>query len=102
MAKPKVFATHSLFEPAREILQKSCEMEYWAKSARPPREEVLQRVKDKEGLVCLLTEKVNEELLSVAPKLRIAANVAVGFDKIDAAAGTEPGLADTTTAVALA
>ena len=86
MAKPKVFATHSLFEPAREILQKSCEVEYWAKSARPPREEVLQRVRDKEGLVCLLTEKVNEELLSVAPKLRIAANVAVGFDNIDVAA----------------
>ncbi len=97
MAKPKVFATHSLFEAAREILQKSCEVEYWAKSARPPREEVLQRVRDKEGLVCLLTEKVNEELLSVAPKLRIAANVAVGFDNIDVAACTKRGVAVTNT-----
>jgi glyoxylate reductase len=97
MAKPKVFATHSLFEAAREILQKSCEVEYWAKSARPPREEVLQRVRDKEGLVCLLTEKVNEELLSVAPKLRIAANVAVGFDNIDVAACTKRGVAATNT-----
>jgi glyoxylate reductase len=97
MAKPKVFATHSLFEPAREILQRSCDVEYWAKSARPPREEVLRRVKDKEGLVCLLTEKVNEELLSVAPKLRIAANVAVGFDNIDVAACTKRGVAATNT-----
>jgi glyoxylate reductase len=97
MAKPKVFATHSLFEAAREILQKSCEVEYWAKSARPPREEVLRRVRDKEGLVCLLTEKVNEELLSVAPKLRIAANVAVGFDNIDVAACTKRGVAATNT-----
>jgi hypothetical protein len=32
-------------------------VEYWAKPERPAREEVLQRVKDKEGLVCLLTEK---------------------------------------------
>src|SRR5216684_3485456 len=97
MAKPKVFATHSLFEPAREILQKSCEVEYWAKPGRPPREEVLRRVKDKEGLICLLTEKINEELLSEAPKLRIAANVAVGFDNIDVAACTKRGVAATNT-----
>ena len=97
MAKPRVYATHSLFEAAREILQKSCEVEYWAKEGRPPREEVLRCVKDKEGLVCLLTEKVNEELLSAAPKLRIAANVAVGFDNLDVAACTKRGVAATNT-----
>src|SRR6202795_3474586 len=97
MPKPKVFATHSLFEAARQILQESCEVEYWAKPGRPPREEVLQRVKDKEGLICLLTEKINEELLSVAPKLRIAANVAVGFDNIDVAACTKRGVVATNT-----
>src|SRR5712664_936390 len=97
MPKPKVFATHSLFEAARQILQESCEVEYWAKPGRPPREEVLRRVKDKEGLICLLTEKINEELLSEAPKLRIAANVAVGFDNIDVAACTKRGVAATNT-----
>src|SRR3979490_2697131 len=97
MPKPKVFATHSLFEPARQILQENCEVEYWAKPGRPPREEVLRRVKDKEGLICLLTEKINEELLSVAPKLRIAANVAVGFDNIDVPACTKRGVAATNT-----
>jgi len=91
MAKPKVFATHRLFEPARKILQEHCEVEYWEKPERPPREEVLRRVKDKEALVCLLTEKVNDELLQAAPKLKIAANVAVGFDNID-------GVLDETTA----
>jgi len=57
----------------------------------------LRRVKDKDGLVCLLTEKVNEELLQAAPKLRIAANVAVGFDNIDVAACTKRGVAATNT-----
>src|SRR5438045_9755388 len=85
MSKPKVFATHSLFDAARRILNESCEMEYWPKPERPPREEVLQRVKDREGVVCRLTEKVNEERLTAAPKLRSAANVAGGFDNIDAA-----------------
>ncbi len=97
MPKPRMFATHSLFEVARQILQETCEVEYWAKQERPPREEVLRRVKDKEGLICLLTEKINEELLSVAPKLRIAANVAVGFDNIDVAACTKRGVAATNT-----
>src|SRR3989441_4866850 len=97
MSKPRVFATHSLFDAARKILNESCAMEYWAKPERPPREEVLRRVKDKDGLVCLLTEKVNEELLHAAPKLRIAANVAVGFDNIDVAACTKRGVAATNT-----
>jgi glyoxylate reductase len=97
MAKPKVFATHSLFDAARQILQEMCEVEYWAKPERPPREEVMRRVKDKEGLVCLLTEKINEEFLVAAPKLRIAANVAVGFDNIDVAACTKRGVAATNT-----
>ncbi|HXY25471.1 MAG TPA: D-glycerate dehydrogenase [Candidatus Acidoferrum sp.] len=97
MAKPKVFATHSLFESARQILQETCEVEYWAKPERPSREEVLQRVEDQEGLVCLLTEKINDELLHAAPKLRIAANVAVGFDNIDVAACTKRGVAATNT-----
>jgi len=97
MAKPKVFATHSLFEPARHILQETCEVEYWAKPERPPREEVMRRVKDKEGLVCLLTEKINDEFLRAAPKLRIAANVAVGFDNIDLAACTKRGVVATNT-----
>jgi glyoxylate reductase len=97
MARPRVLATHSLFAAAREILQASCDVEYWTQPERPPREELVRRVKDKEGLVCLLTERVNEELLQAAPKLRIAANVAVGFDNIDVAVCTKRGVVATNT-----
>jgi len=97
MAKPKVFATHQLFDEARQILDAVCDVEYWTNDERPPREEVLRRVKDKEGLVCLLTEKVNDELLRVASKLRIAANVAVGYDNIDVDTCTKHGVVATNT-----
>lgn len=97
MAKPKVYSTHQLFEEARKILDAECEVQYWTDSERPPRDEVLRRVKDKEGLVCLLTEKVNEEFLHSAPKLRIASNVAVGYDNIDVDACTKRGIAVTNT-----
>jgi len=97
MPKPKVYCSHELFEEARKILDATCDVEYWTPAERPAREEVLRRVRDKEGLVCLLTEKVDEGLLRAAPKLRIAANVAVGFDNIDVAACTKRGVVATNT-----
>jgi len=97
MPKPKVYATHSLFEEARKILDANCDIQYWTSEERPPREEVLRCVKDKEGLICLLTEKINEEFLRAAPKLRIAANVAVGYDNIDVEACTRRGVVVTNT-----
>ena len=97
MPKPKVYCSHELFEEARKILDATCDVEYWTPAERPAREEALRRVRDKEGLVCLLTEKVDEGLLRAAPKLRIAANVAVGFDNIDVAACTKRGVVATNT-----
>ncbi|MGB6484209.1 MAG: D-glycerate dehydrogenase [Candidatus Acidiferrales bacterium] len=104
--KPKVLATHGMFAPARKLLEEKFEVEYWTKEERPPRDELLRRVADKDVLICLLTEKVNEELLGRAPKLRIAATVSVGYDNIDVAACTRrkvvathtPGVLDDTTA----
>lgn len=106
MPRARVFATRPLFPAAQQILNASCEVEYWTQAERISKEELLRRVKDKDGLVCLLTERVNEELLRAAPKLRIAANVAVGFDNIDLPACTKrnvvatntPGVLDETTA----
>jgi glyoxylate reductase len=97
MPKPRVLATRPLFPAAQQILNTSCEVEYWSKAERISKEELLRRVQDKEGLVCLLTEKVNDELLRAAPKLRIAANVAVGFDNIDVPACTKRGVVVTNT-----
>jgi glyoxylate reductase len=97
MPKPRVLATRPLFPAAQQILSAGCEVEYWTKPERISKEELFQKVKDKEGLVCLLTEKVNEELLRAAPKLRIAANVAVGFDNIDVPACTKRGVVATNT-----
>ncbi|MHB8542060.1 MAG: 2-hydroxyacid dehydrogenase [Candidatus Acidiferrales bacterium] len=104
--KPKVFATHGLFAPARTLLEKHFDVEYWTRTERPPREELLRRVADEDALICLLTEKVNDELLDRAPKLRIAATVSVGYDNIDVAACTRrkivathtPGVLDDSTA----
>ena len=107
MSKPKVFSTHILFEEPRRRLAEHFDVEYWTENERPSRPEVLKRVAGKDALVCLLTEKVDRELLDAAgPSLRIVANVAVGYDNIDVPACTErniavsntPGVLDETTA----
>ena len=107
VSKPKLFSTHVLFEEPRRRLAEHFDVEYWTGSERPPRAEVLRRVAGKDALICLLTEKVDRELLDAAgPNLRIVANVAVGYDNIDVPACTErkiaasntPGVLDETTA----
>jgi glyoxylate reductase len=106
VGKPKVFSVRPLFEAARLLLGQHFEVEYWTRPERVPRAELLQRVRDKDALICLLTEKVNDELLDAAPRIRIAATVSVGFDNIDVPACTRrkvvathtPGVLDDTTA----
>jgi lactate dehydrogenase-like 2-hydroxyacid dehydrogenase len=58
-----------------------------------PPEELRRAVADANALICLLTDRVDEELLSAAPRLVIVANVAVGFDNIDVGAATQRGVA---------
>jgi glyoxylate reductase len=101
MARPKVLATRPLFPAAQQILNASCDTEYWSQPERISKEELFRRIKDKEGLICLLTERVDTDLLRTAPKLRIAANVAVGFDNIDVPACTKRGVVATNTPGAL-
>src|SRR6201998_2084879 len=106
MPRPKVLATRPLFPAAQKILNANCEVDYWTEPERISKEELFRRIQDKDGLVCLLTEKVNEELLAAAPKLRIAANGAGGYDNITVADSTKrrvvatntPGVLDETTA----
>jgi len=106
MDRPKILATHRLFEEPRAKLAEHFDVEYWSDSDRPTRAEVLRRVADKQGLICLLTERIDDELLAAAPHLRSVANVAVGFDNVDVdactrrnvAASNTPGVLDETTA----
>ena len=106
MSKPKILVTRPLFPSARAILDQHFDAEYWQPAERISRAELLKRVAEKEALICLLTEKVDEELLAAAPKLRIAATVSVGFDNVDVVACTRhkviatntPGVLDDTTA----
>lgn len=106
MGRPKILVTHPLFTGVRELLDSRFETEYWKAPQPMPRPELLERAAGKDGLICLLSDKINEQLLGEASKLRIASTVSVGYDNIDVAACTRhnviatntPGVLDDTTA----
>ncbi len=94
---PKILVTRRLPEKAFELLKPHCEIDYYDRETAIPRRELLKRVAGKEGLLCLLTEKVDAELLSRAPGLKAVSTVSVGFDHVDLAACSKRGIVVTHT-----
>ncbi len=91
--KPKVFVTRRIPDRGLSKVLDFCDAEVWEEELPPSREVLLEKVKDCEGLLSLLTDQVDGELLDQAPKLRVVANYAVGFDNIDVDACTKRGVA---------
>ncbi len=93
-----VFVTRALPEPGIvPLTDAGLDVTYRRVDSAPDRAELLDGVAGADALLCMLTERVDAELLDAAPKLRIVANLAVGFDNIDVAAATERGVLVTTT-----
>ncbi|HEY5014178.1 MAG TPA: D-glycerate dehydrogenase [Acidimicrobiia bacterium] len=65
---------------------------------RPPtRDELIAGLRGKQALLCLLTERIDADVLDAAPELRVVANLAVGYDNVDVAAATARGVVVTNT-----
>jgi glyoxylate reductase len=62
-----------------------------------PREELKQRVADKDALICVLTDKIDPEIMDAGPALKVIANIAVGYDNIDVPAARQRGIIVTNT-----
>ena len=88
----KVYVTRRVHEEGLRRLRESCDVEVWDGEEPVPREVLVERIRDAEGLYCLLTERVDEELLAHAPKLRVVSVMAVGVDNVDLDACTRRGI----------
>ncbi len=83
MAKPKVFVTRIVPETGLQMVQDFCDVDLWTDELPPSRATMLARVQGVDGLLCLLTDQVDAELLEAAgPQLKVVSNHAVGFDNI--------------------
>src|SRR5712671_5595977 len=93
MNKPKVFVTRLIPAAGLEQVREYCNADIWTEPL-PPSVDVLRRkVSECEGLLSLLTERIDGALLDAAPRLRVVSNYAVGFNNIDVPAATARGIA---------
>lgn len=82
--KPRIYITRKLPEIVMSELREVCEVCMWEKEDVPvPREVLVREVARAEGLLTMLTDGVDEALLSLSPRLRVVSNMAVGYNNID-------------------
>ena len=91
-AQARVFVTRRLPGDALERLEAEHDVEVWPERLPPPRAELLARAPELEGLLSLLTDPVDSELIDAAPNLRAISNYAVGVDNVDVEAATARGI----------
>jgi glyoxylate reductase len=94
---PRVYVTRRLPQPALDLLAGHVQATVWPGELPPPRAVLQKEVAEAEGLLSLLTDRIDTPLLDAAPRLRVVSNFAVGYDNIDVAAATRRGVLVTNT-----
>ena len=97
MARPTVFVTRPLPGGALDLLAQHTDLRVWEGELPPPRKDLLRRAAGCHGLLTLLTDRVDAELLDRAPSLVVVSNMATGFDNIDVGAASERAILVTRT-----
>ncbi|RIK14507.1 MAG: D-glycerate dehydrogenase, partial [Chloroflexi bacterium] len=86
--KHKVFVSRLIPDEGLQLVLDACDAEVWQAELPPPREILLEKIRDKVGLLSLLTDKIDAELMDLNPQLRVVSNYA----NIDIPAATQRGL----------
>jgi glyoxylate reductase len=92
-ARPKVFVTRQIPAAGLDRIRAECDAEVWPDPLPPPHDVLLAKVADRDGLVALLTDRIDGALLDAAPRLKVVSNYAVGFNNVDIPAATARGVA---------
>jgi len=107
LGRPRVFVARRIPDEGLDAVRAVCDADVWPDDLPPPRAELLRRVRGCDGILTLLTDRVDDELLDMAgPGLKVVSNYAVGYDNVDVAAcarrgipvGNTPGVLTDTTA----
>jgi glyoxylate reductase len=86
---PRVLVTRRIPRAGLDQIRDACDVDLIEGELPPSRETILSRIRGCDGLLCLLTDAVDGEVMATAgARLRVISNYAVGFDNIDVAAAT--------------
>lgn len=97
MQKPKVYVAREIPERGLKIIKERFDAEVWPEYAPPPKNVIIEKVRNVDALVSLLSDKIDAEVFDAAPKLKIVSQLAVGFDNIDITEATKRGIYVTNT-----
>ena len=93
MAKPKVFVTRLIPDKGLQLVREFCEADIWPDELPPSRDIILERVRGVDGILSLLTDKMDAAVMDAAgPDLKVISNYAVGYDNIDIPEATKRGI----------
>ena len=93
----RVLLTRRVPSSVLSLLQAEHTVDLYSEEGAIPRDALIRRLADKEALICVLTDRIDEELLDAAPALKVVANIAVGYDNIDVPAAAARGVIVTNT-----
>lgn len=104
--RPKVLLTRRLPQPGIDLLERHVDMFINPFDIPMSRQDIIGGIKDKDGLICLLNDKVDAEVIDAGKNVKIIANYAAGYNNIDVQAATKrkipvtntPGVLTETTA----
>lgn len=97
--KPKVYATYPIATEVEAFMSEHCDIRIWDGEGRVPQEVLLKEIADVEGLYTSggSASRIDEELLSHAPNLKVVSNVSVGYNNFDIEAMRERQVMGTNT-----
>ncbi len=95
--KPKVLVTRKIFREALDLLEGRVDYEIGIRQGDLPKGSLLEKVADKQGILSLLVDTIDREVIDAAPDLKIIANCAVGYDNIDIDHARKKGILVTNT-----
>ncbi len=92
MNKPRVFVTRVIPEKGLQLLESTCNVHIWESPEPVPRDVLMAQAAEAEGLLTLLSDPIDADVISAAPHLRAISQYAVGYDNIDVAVATARGI----------
>jgi lactate dehydrogenase-like 2-hydroxyacid dehydrogenase len=88
----KIFVTRMIPQPGLDMLTKENIVDINPSDRVLSKEEIITGLKGKDGLLCLLTDPIDKEVITAEPKLKMIASYAVGYDNIDVDTATKQGI----------
>ena len=97
MSKPKVYVTRKVYDEGINLLKEYADVEVYEGEGGIPRDLLLEKVADADGLLCLLSDKIDAEVINAGKNLKVISNYAVGYNNIDIKTAAEKGIYVTNT-----